>query len=75
MPHDSAIARLGGVALLVCLAAGTAAAQNYPVKPVRIIVPFTPGGPNDILARVIAQKLTESWGQQSSWKTAPVAAP
>ncbi len=64
MQHGSALARITGVMLLACLGPGTAAAQNYPVKPVRIVVPFAPGGPNDILARVIAQKLTESWGQQ-----------
>jgi tripartite-type tricarboxylate transporter receptor subunit TctC len=64
MQHGSALARIAGVMLLACLGCGTAAAQNYPVKPVRIVVPFAPGGPNDILARVIAQKLTESWGQQ-----------
>ncbi len=38
--------------------------QAYPAKPIRIIVPFTAGGSSDIAARVIAQKLTESWGQQ-----------
>jgi tripartite-type tricarboxylate transporter receptor subunit TctC len=53
---------LAAVTLSACL--GPATAQNFPIKPVRIIVPFAPGGPNDTLARVIAQKLTESWGQQ-----------
>jgi len=41
-----------------------AADIEYPVKPIRIIVPFAPGGPNDILARLIGQKFTESWGKQ-----------
>ena len=39
-------------------------AQNYPNRPIRIIAQFTPGTSTDILARVIGQKLTESWGQQ-----------
>lgn len=39
-------------------------AAEYPDRPIRIIVPFTPGGSTDILARMIGQKLTEAWGQQ-----------
>ena len=43
---------------------GTIAAQSFPVKPIRIIVPFPAGGTSDILTRLIGAKLTEAWGQQ-----------
>ena len=55
------------IVLGACIAAtaGFASAQaSYPTKPVRIIVPYPPGGGNDVLARIFAQKLSESMGQQ-----------
>ncbi|MGZ5171850.1 MAG: tripartite tricarboxylate transporter substrate-binding protein, partial [Burkholderiales bacterium] len=41
-----------------------ASAQSFPVKPVRLIVPFPPGGGTDVVSRMLGQKLTELWGQQ-----------
>ena len=40
-----------------------ACAQSYPLKPIKLIVPFAPGGPNDLLARMVGQKITEHTGQ------------
>jgi tripartite-type tricarboxylate transporter receptor subunit TctC len=53
---------VGGLAAAL-LAAG-AAAQAYPAKPIRIVVPFSPGSQSDFLARVIGPRLAEAWGQQ-----------
>jgi tripartite-type tricarboxylate transporter receptor subunit TctC len=51
------------LALLLVLACGGALAQGYPNKTVRIIVPFPAGGTTDIVTRIVAQKLTDAWGQ------------
>jgi len=50
-------------AALLAVIAGTAGAQTYPNKPIRIIVPYAAGGTSDILARQIGPKLTDAWGQ------------
>ena len=50
-------------ALALALAACAASAQTFPSKPIRIIAPFPPGASTDIVGRLIAAKLTESWGQ------------
>jgi tripartite-type tricarboxylate transporter receptor subunit TctC len=51
--------------MLACLgAASGVAAQTYPAKPIRLIVPFPPAGSADLLSRTIGQKLGETWGRQ-----------
>src|SRR5688500_19321490 len=53
------------VVFLCCaLVAFPAGAQQFPSKPIRIVVPFTPGSASDILARLVGPKMTDNWGQQ-----------
>ena len=56
------LAAMCGVAVMT-LVAGVSIAQSYPAKPVRLVVPFPPGGPADSVARILAQKLTDALGQ------------
>ena len=60
----NAIMRLVAVGMLMAIAGSIGAQQIYPSKPIRFIVAFPPGGGNDLLARLVGQKLTESWGQK-----------
>jgi len=55
--------RIALTALAVAAAFGAAHAQQYPAKPVRIVVPYPPGGSNDVLGRHLAQKLSPALGQ------------
>ena len=55
-----ALAALG----LILFAVPAVQAQSFPAKPVRIVVPYPPGGPLDDVARALAQKLSPVWGQQ-----------
>src|SRR3990172_8094180 len=64
MKSSTAAARILTVGMLIGFAGFAAAQQVYPNKPIRFIVPFPPGGSTSILARLVGQKLTESWGQQ-----------
>ena len=62
MQNLKLVTRTGAAVCLFIVA--LAQAQSYPVKPVRLVVPFPPGGATDLVARTLAQKVSESWKQQ-----------
>src|SRR6266545_1298805 len=71
--HAAVLGTVAAVLVGNCVFAQSVA-DKYPEKPIKIIVPFAPGGSTDILARVIGQKMTENWGQSVVVETRPGAA-
>ena len=59
-----AVLRLISIGAVVALSSVATSAQEFPSKPIRLVVPFPPGGPNDLIARVVGQKLQEILKQQ-----------
>jgi len=62
-PLSKTLAAAAGAAL-IALASTASVAADYPVKPLRLLVPYPAGGPNDVLARIVASKLNEGFNQQ-----------
>ena len=66
--------RIAAIALaLGALVMGPVLAEDYPTRPIRILVPYSPGGIADIAARILGAKLTEAWGQQTVVENRPGA--
>src|SRR5262249_60062907 len=63
LPRRNFLRLAAGAAALPAVSR-TAGAQSYPERPVRVIVPYAPGGPTDVFGRLIAQKLSEQLGRQ-----------
>ncbi|HEV8520079.1 MAG TPA: tripartite tricarboxylate transporter substrate-binding protein, partial [Burkholderiales bacterium] len=62
------------IAPLTLFPTSVASSRDYPVKPIRVIVPYAPGGGTDTTARILAQKLTDKWGQSVIVDNRPGAA-
>src|SRR4051812_13550479 len=60
----AAVSRILLAAMLLLSAIAASSAQNYPTRPVRVVVGFPAGGPTDAIARIVAQKLSDKFGQQ-----------
>src|SRR6266576_4505286 len=74
MSMSQMMARLGSLAALLLAGIGMASGADYPVKPIRLVVGFGAGGPTDIPARLIAEKLAEKLGQRLVVENKPAAA-
>lgn len=72
--HQKAMTALCAGFAAAFLCAAPAVAQDFPVKPIRIVVPLPPGGSNDVLARLLGQKMSESFGQPVIVENKPGAA-
>ena len=79
MKNPSSPTRRSLLAAAAMIAAGfghsAIAQENYPTKPVTLIVPFTPGGSNDVIARVIGQRLSQIWNQPRPEASGPTTWP